>query len=285
MDRDQVCGVLSPFYYANATCCDWRAVTNCCDFDSQPKVASASTSEASVGSCRGKQPRLPLWKLSREKRAQSVVDLSATDRRIGAMSKHDPVYTIFSKRELMALASSVRQEIIDVLAQMGTVSVAELAGTVRRPADTLYYHLRILKKAGLVIDCGARVIQGRTEALYRARNLNIDYEAARQKNASALTAVASSMLRLGIRDFKEAVRNEDVVVSGNQRELWSARKTGLLTKKKVGDINESIKTLLSSVSPRSNTGQLYGITILLTPLNRHRRPRIKKHRGKKRVPK
>ena len=27
----------------------------------------------------------------------------------------------------------------------------------------------------------------------------------------ALTAVASSMLRLGIRDFKEAVRNEEVV--------------------------------------------------------------------------
>ena len=117
------------------------------------------------------------------------------------MSKRDPVHTIYSKKELMALASSARQEIIDVLAQMGIVSVAELAETVGRPADTLYYHLRILKKAGLVIHCGSRVIQGRREALYRARNLNIDYEAARQKNANALTAVASSMLRLGIRRF------------------------------------------------------------------------------------
>jgi len=199
------------------------------------------------------------------------------------MSKHDPVYTIYSEKELLALASSARQEIIDVLAQMGTVSVAELARTVGRPADTLYYHLRILKKAGLVIDCGSRVIQSRREALYRARNLNIDYQAARQKNAGALTAVASSMLRLGIRDFKEAVRNEEVVVSGNHRELWAARKTGLLTKKNVGDINESIKKLLSSVLPRSNTGQLYGITILLTPLNRHRRPRAKKASPQKRA--
>jgi len=199
------------------------------------------------------------------------------------MSKHDPVYTIYSEKELLALASSARQEIIDVLAQMGTVSVAELARTVGRPADTLYYHLRILKKAGLVIDCGSRMIQSRREALYRARNLNIDYQAARQKNAGALTAVASSMLRLGIRDFKEAVRNEEVVVSGNHRELWAARKTGLLTKKNVGDINESIKKLLSSVLPRSNTGQLYGITILLTPLNRHRRPRAKKASRQKRA--
>jgi DNA-binding transcriptional ArsR family regulator len=199
------------------------------------------------------------------------------------MSKHDPVYTIYSEKELLALASSARQEIIDVLAQMGTVSVAKLARTVGRPADTLYYHLRILKKAGLVIDCGSRVIQSRREALYRARNLNIDYQAARQKNAGALTAVASSMLRLGIRDFKEAVRNEEVVVSGNHRELWAARKTGLLTKKNVGDINESIKKLLSSVLPRSNTGQLYGITILLTPLNRHRRPRAKKASRQKRA--
>jgi hypothetical protein len=47
MDPDQVYGVLSHFYYADAIC--W--VINCSASDTQAKDASASTSEASAGSC------------------------------------------------------------------------------------------------------------------------------------------------------------------------------------------------------------------------------------------
>ena len=36
-------------------------------------------------------------------------------------------YIIRSKRQMRALAASTRQEIVDVLSRMGTVSVAELA--------------------------------------------------------------------------------------------------------------------------------------------------------------
>ena len=195
------------------------------------------------------------------------------------MAKRDPVYVIFGKKELSALASSARQEIIDVLGQMGTVSVAELAQTLGRPADTLYYHLRILAKAGLVQSVGSRVKDGRPEALFRARNLYIDYEAARQKNERGLIGVASSMLRLGIRDFKDAVLDRDVVVGGKQRELWSARKTGWLTKHELGRVNELIQELLSSVSPRSRNGRLYGVTVLLTPVNRENRKPAKVKRN------
>ena len=184
------------------------------------------------------------------------------------MAKRDPVYVIFGKKELSALASSARQEIIDVLGQMGTVSVAELAQTLGRPADTLYYHLRILAKAGLVQSVGSRIKDGRPEALFRSRNLSIDYEAARQTNERGLIGVASSMLRLGIRDFEDAVRDRDVVVGGKQRELWSARKTGGLTKQELGRVNGLIQELLNSVSPKSRNGRLYGVTVLITPVNR-----------------
>jgi predicted transcriptional regulator len=173
------------------------------------------------------------------------------------MAKRELVYTIYGKKELRALASFARQEIIDVLAQMGTVSAPELAQALGRPADTLYYHLRILHKAGLVETVGSRVRDGRTEALYHARNLNIDYEASRRSNEKELTGMASSMLRLG----------------GPQRELWSARKTGRLTQKDLMRVNRLIKELLASASPGSEKGQLYGITVLLTPVNRlHRGP-------------
>lgn len=189
------------------------------------------------------------------------------------MAKREPVYTIYGKKELRALASSARQEIIDVLAQMGRVSVPELAQALSRPPDTLYYHLRILQKAGLVENVGSRLSGVRTEALYRARNLNIDYEASRRVSEKALIGVARSMLRLGIRDFGDAVRDRKVVVGGPQRELWSARKTGRLTRKDLARVNRLVRDLLASTSPGSEEGQLYGITVLLTPVNRlHRGP-------------
>ena len=189
------------------------------------------------------------------------------------MAKREPVYTIYGKKELRALASSARQEIIDVLAQMGTVSVPELAQALGRPPDTLYYHLRILQKAGLVETVGSRVRDGRAETLYHARNLNIDYDTSRRKNQKDLVAVATSMLRLGIRDFTDAVRDTEIVVEGPQRELWSARKTGRLTNKDLARVNRLIKELLDSASPGSDQGQLYAVTVLLTPVNRlHRGP-------------
>ncbi|MGB8521865.1 MAG: helix-turn-helix domain-containing protein [Candidatus Acidiferrales bacterium] len=189
------------------------------------------------------------------------------------MAKREPVYTIYGRKELRALASFARHEIIDVLAQMGTVSVPELAQALGRPADTLYYHLRILHKAGLVETVASRIRDGRTEALYHARNLNIDYEASRRTNEKELTGMASSMLRLGIRDFKDAVRDKKIVVGGAQRELWSARKTGRLTEKDLARVNRLIQKLLASASPGSEKGQLYGVTVLLTPVNRlHRGP-------------
>jgi predicted transcriptional regulator len=181
-------------------------------------------------------------------------------------------HVVTSKKQLAALTSAARQEIVDVLTQMGTVSIAELAETLDRPPDALYYHLHILVRAGLVESAGSRKTGRREETLFRAvaRNLRIDYELARRTNEKALAAVAGSMLRLGIRDFRRAIRNQSVVVSGKDRELWAARKTGWLRKSDLHSVLASIERLSQSVSKPSGSGQLYGITILLTPLSRRR---------------
>jgi len=196
------------------------------------------------------------------------------------MAKSRTPYIIDSKKQLAVLVSAARQEIVDVLAQMGTVSVTELAATLGRPADALYYHLRILRTAGLIQEDGSRVTGGKRESLFRAlgSELRIDYEESRRKSNRALAGIASSMLRLGIRDFRQAIQNEDVVVAGAKRELWTFRKTGWLTPKDLVQINESIERLGNAVSRPRGRGELYGITILLTPLNRQRRGASKKTR-------
>jgi predicted transcriptional regulator len=191
------------------------------------------------------------------------------------MPQLNSLYVISSKKQLTALTSAARQEILDVLTQMGTVSIAEMAATLGRPPDALYYHMRILLRAGLVEEVGSRPTDRRPEKLFRAvaRDLRIDYALSRKHSESALTSVVSSMLRLGIRDFRDSIRNHSVVVSGKRRELWAARKTGWLTKRDLTRVVESIEQLGRSVARPYGRGQLYGITMLLTPLNRRRKPK------------
>jgi hypothetical protein len=61
--------------------------------------------------------------------------------------KNTPPHLVRSGKQLAALAAAARQEIVDVLEQMDTVSVAALAAALGRPADALYFHLRALTRA------------------------------------------------------------------------------------------------------------------------------------------
>jgi predicted transcriptional regulator len=187
-------------------------------------------------------------------------------------------YAIKNKKELAALVSGVRQEIVDVLSQMASPSVAELARALGRPADTIYYHLRTLQRAGLVVCAGVRNHGRRQEQLFRtvSPDLRLDYKIGQGGNAREITAIVRSMLRLGARDFAHAFQRSDAKVSGCGRELWALRTTGWLTQDEIVKVNQSIISLTRSVSKPQRNGRLYGITVLLTPLDhRARRTRAK----------
>ena len=162
------------------------------------------------------------------------------------MSRMQDNYIIRSKRQMRALAASTRQEIVDVLPRMGTVSVAEIATALRRPADSLYYHLRILKRVGLVLDAGYRMLNGRREALFSAvaPELSLRYELGKKGNGREVNAIIASMLRLGMRDFRNSFETGEAAVSGPGRELWALRTTGWLTREQVGEVNRYIRKLM-----------------------------------------
>jgi predicted ArsR family transcriptional regulator len=190
------------------------------------------------------------------------------------MGKIPQRYVIRTAKQLAVLACAARQEIVDVLAEMGTVSVAEIAATLGRPADAFYFHLRALESSGLVKQAGYRIRGGRKEALYRtvARELALHYEPRSEANRRAVTTLVSAMLRLGIRDFGRAFQR-GIVVSGPNREIWAARKTGRVSRTQMAGVNRSIQRLLRAVSKPNARGRLYGITVILTPLDHRSRER------------
>jgi DNA-binding transcriptional ArsR family regulator len=190
------------------------------------------------------------------------------------MKHRDKAHLIESREQLRALASAARQEIVDVLSRMGTVSVAELAATLGRPADALYYHLRVLVSVGLVVEVIDRAAAGRREARYRtiSPELHLRYSSEDSRKLRDTSAIVSSMLRLGTRDFRRALQGGEARLSGPDRELWALRATGWLKSQDIQRINAKIQDLRDSVWQPKSDGRLYGITILLTPLD---------HRGRK----
>src|ERR1700719_2829901 len=189
-----------------------------------------------------------------------------------AMASTKDNYIIRDKRQMRALAASTRQEIVDVLPRLGTVSVAELAAAVRRPADSLYYHLRILTRVGLVLTAGSRRANSRREVLFRAvaRELTLSYQLGRNGNGNEVNAIIASMMRLGIRDFRNSFKAGEASVSGPNRELWALRRTAWLSKAQIAEVNRHIQRLMREMAAAKHPGRLFAVTVVLTPLARPR---------------
>ena len=192
---------------------------------------------------------------------------------------------IWKPAHLKALASPVRQELLDLLVRAGPVSAAELGRLVQRPADGLYYHLRELKRVGLVSSAGMRDNGGRREELFRAvhREPTLRHDPSPGGNSPAIVAIVSSMLRLGVRDFKKGAASPNVRAHGPRRELWAARTTGWLSPAQLADANRRIRALNKVTGRRSPAGKLYAITILLTPLGHRGRKKQRRSRSPRAV--
>jgi len=188
--------------------------------------------------------------------------------------------TITRLEQMRILSSPARQELLDVLARMRAVSLAEVGAVLGRPADGLYYHVRLLERAGLVKPAGTRIRRGRREALFRAvaPEFALRYASAPASHARAVTAIVTAMMRLGIRDFRRALVAGKNRFAGAERDLWALRTTGWLVPSEVRRVNALIRSLSKAATQSAPNGRLYGVTVLLTPLDHRsfrtgRRPR------------
>lgn len=181
------------------------------------------------------------------------------------------------KPQLAALASGARQEIVDVLPRLGTASVADLARALDRPPDALYYHIRALQRVGLIRPAGHRRTERRLEALYEAvaPQIEVRLEPRTATRTRAAGAIVSSAMRMGIRDYKRAIAQPDVVATGPKREVWALRTTGWLTEAQIAKVVELIGRLVDDVSRPRGEGRFFGLTLVFAPLHQRGRERIR----------
>jgi DNA-binding transcriptional ArsR family regulator len=178
---------------------------------------------------------------------------------------------------LSALASPVRIELVGVLQTCGPSSIRDLARELDRPADGLYHHVRILLKAGLVVEQDRRRSGRRTEAVYAlaAERVGGGLDPASSRGKKAVIRAGTAAARLAVREFAAAIESDAVTcVQGQPNTRVSRQRTwltddGLL---KLHRLLEQIERLLAGEN-RQRQGKLHSLTVVLAPLTTTRKRR------------
>jgi hypothetical protein len=180
---------------------------------------------------------------------------------------------ITEARQIRALTSPIRQDILDAVKAIGPCSVAELAATLGKPADGLYYHIKRLLDVRLLTEAPSNG-KGRADLrLDVAHNaFYLDYQPANRANKSAVLRVIASMLRSAERTFRRGFTPETAVVKGPRRNLWAARSRGALSSEELVELNELLHRLntLMRAGRRDEAGDdrertMYELTFVLAP--------------------
>jgi DNA-binding transcriptional ArsR family regulator len=185
-----------------------------------------------------------------------------------------PAVQITDPSAIAVLASPVRQELFDTIEALGGIAtIAELAEQLGRPADGLYYHVELLRRAGLLAAAPAgRSQSGRSERRYRTPGraggqVGLGYRARDPRNVAAVRSVVGGMLRIARRDFDRALAG-NVVTEGPRRELWAARGTGWVSDAELAAINKLLIELTRLLRrPRGGPRQrLISLCFVLAPM-------------------
>lgn len=147
---------------------------------------------------------------------------------------------------IRALASPMRQRIMDRIEAMGPCAVRDLAASLDVAADSLYYHVRRLQGIGLLAVESRRREGGRRQAILRlkARSWHIAYEPRKPQNARAVRKVSRIILRQAQRDFDRGLAHPRASPRGPLRNLWALRLEGSLRDADVRRINQHLAAIL-----------------------------------------
>lgn len=177
-----------------------------------------------------------------------------------------------SAEELHALGTVVRQEIIDVVRHLPSFSVRDVAREMGRPADALYFHMRILEKAGLIVAEGERLTARRPETVYRCRapgaQVMLDYGSGDARAAKAALSAVRALLRAAVDDFEAGRASGKAVMQGPERNLWAGRNVAWLDRQDLREVNSLLSRLSEIMGQPRKPGndQLCVLTYSLAPV-------------------
>lgn len=158
-------------------------------------------------------------------------------------------YWITDSRQLRALASAARQEIVDAVTAAGPSTIAVIAEALGTRPDRLYFHVRQLVRVGLLVPAGTNG-SGREEARtydVPGRPLRLRGNPKVKASQQSLAEVHDGVLRLARRDVRRALGRKDITLEGPARDMWVGRARGWLSDAEIRRMNLLIEDMLKLV--------------------------------------
>jgi DNA-binding transcriptional ArsR family regulator len=160
-------------------------------------------------------------------------------------------YVVKSTKQLLALASPGREDIIDAVTVHGPCGVSEIAKFVGKSRHALYYHVRVMRDHGLLIETRVEGKGVKPTAHYDlpGRPFLVRYDLSTPKSRRAVIAIGRARYRSGLRGFVRAVSSTGAVVKGPRRNLWVAHWEGWLTLRDLEKANRLLHQLVNVFTP------------------------------------
>ncbi len=153
----------------------------------------------------------------------------------------------------------------------GPSTIASIALRLARRPDSLYFHVRALQRAGIVMRSGFQGTGRERAAVYDlpARPTRMVYGQTPAQRERRAGPALDSILRLARRDVRRALKADAVVTShGPERELWVSRTRGWLSPSQLARANallHQLSDLFREAPPREGTTPV-ALAFALTPL-------------------
>jgi DNA-binding transcriptional ArsR family regulator len=166
-------------------------------------------------------------------------------------------------RQVRALSSPVRGQILNALADLGPRTVKELAAELGRLPSSLYYHVRLLEQVGLLVEVERRRAGPREEVVYGpvAERVRLDTQRRTKAWRRALAKSTAGALELAKRQFEAALEDP----SQERRSFVQQRVLRLDARglKRVVDLLSELPE--RTADEQADAGRCFTLTVALTP--------------------
>lgn len=198
-----------------------------------------------------------------------ALDMRKPTRRMAAAAKQG-TYWILREDQLECLSSTVRTDIIDHLVGRGPMSIKQLAASLGRQPSSIYYHIDMLQKVGLVIEAGTQVSNRRTEVLYQtpAPRIRLKKAIPNPKNHEAINKMVGVLSRQSQRDFAQGLAHPAMQADGSERNLGFFRLINRPSPESLREINRHLDRIAEILWEERDMNQpLIAFAWTLAPLN------------------
>lgn len=171
--------------------------------------------------------------------------------------------------QLRALRSPLRQTLLEFLANRGPSTIVELARAMGRTPATLYRHVDLLCKVGLILDDAPRIKPRHHERVIKAAGarLRLPVDSADAPAKRAIADIVAADLRMAQRSFRAAVVDGTGITSGDDRNTRAMSTFGWLSPAELRRVNELIDEayqIVNGKQPRAGTS-FVGLSMVMSP--------------------